>query len=251
MRPGLSTVILFFNKPSLTNRCIAAVERAQAACEQANFSDPRLILVDNGSTPDCVAEVTKNTTALLTQLAPNQGFARGMNQGLRAAFTDTKTDWAITLSNDVELDVSFYSQLSAGERPKEPVIFCPHVYYLMDRTKPSYTHGTLDVAQAQLSHHFEPPCDSIVFPNYYPAAITVWSRQAFERLGGFNERYFCYWEDVELSHRASRLGVKLTCRSDLRAYHLGRGTTGKKPSYNAHFQEGRRLTMEILAQSGY
>ena len=232
-------------------RCLASVKQARGVSGQANFSAQQPILVNNGSEQTCVDELTKQSDASFVHLTPNQGFARGMNEGLRAAFANAQTDWVALLSNDVELDPSFYSRLSQSVMPEQATIFCPHVYYLMDKTKPSYTHGTLDVASEQLSHHFETTRELISFPDYYPAALTVWSREAFERLGGFNERYFCYWEDVELSHRASRLGVKLMSRPDLRAYHLGRGTTGKKRSYNAHFAAGRQLTMEILAQSGY
>jgi GT2 family glycosyltransferase len=46
----------------------------------------------------------------------------------------------------------------------------------------------------------------------------------WERLGGFDEDYFLYWEDVDLSHRCDLLGGRLIVRADLTAVHDAGGT---------------------------
>lgn len=250
MRPTVTTVILFFNKPAMTLRCLTSVEQAE------NFSahaiENKTILVDNGSNPESRdAIVSRASDRKIVSLAPNQGFARGMNAGLKEAFADPATNLVVTLCNDVELGEPFYFELAklAGSAA-EPVLWCPEVFFLMDRSKPAYTHGKLDLPTMALSHHFETGQDKIEFPNYYPAAVMAWTRKAFERTQGFNERYFCYWEDVELAHRSAELGVELKSRSTLRAFHLGRGTTGGKSVYSQHFERGRSLTLEIINKCG-
>ncbi len=50
-------------------------------------------------------------------------------------------------------------------------------------------------------------------------------RQVFAALGGFDERFFVYFEDMDLSFRARRQGWKSVHFAGARAYHKGRGTT--------------------------
>lgn len=231
---ALATAILYFNKPALTMRCISAVRR----------HTDHLILIDNGSMPGVVPDDIPGSRV---RLEPNQGFARGMNAALRAAFANVDVERVLLLSNDVEPAHDFYEQLRANTPTgNTPTIWCPHVYYLSDKSKPAYTHGSLDLEQFKLSHSFDPERREIQFPDYYPAAVTLWTRAAFELSGGFNESYFCYWEDVELAYRCSKLGIRLISAPELRAHHLGRGTTGGKRVYSEHFEKGSQLTKEIL-----
>ncbi len=242
MKARITTVILFFNKPAMTTRCIASVTQAAAHLTPSRH---QLLLVDNGSVVPHVGP------AKIVRLDSNLGFARGMNAGLRAAFTDPSTHLVLLLSNDIELGIDFFEMLERLPVTASPTIWCPSVYFLADRTKAAYTHGRLEQATGALSHHFDAALTEITFPDYYPAAATLWNRAAFERLSGFNERYFCYWEDVELSWRCKQAGVRLAATPALRVHHLGRGTTGGRKSYSGHFDRGRALTFEILGTSPY
>jgi hypothetical protein len=44
-------------------------------------------------------------------------------------------------------------------------------------------------------------------------------REVFEQLGGFDERYFLYHEDVDFARRARAAGYRLICRPGVRLYH--------------------------------
>lgn len=253
MRSGLVTVILFFNKPAMTIRCAQSVQRSVAVAGEI-LADHRLILLDNGSSESASATVASaipqaELVSVDPRIRSNAGFARGMNAGLRAAFSHPNTSRVLALCNDVELPEEFHATLA--RLPRGRSITCPHVHFLMDRSKPSYTHGTMNVGEGALTHSFAAKLDEIKFPNYYPAAAMVWDRYAFDALGGFDERYFCYWEDVELSHRASKQAVALKSEPALKIFHLGRGTTGGKRRYDGHFADGRRLTLEIARKNGY
>ncbi len=50
-------------------------------------------------------------------------------------------------------------------------------------------------------------------------------RDVFERLGGFDERFFVYLEDLDLSMRVREAGGKCLYAADARAHHAGGGTT--------------------------
>lgn len=244
-----------------------------------NVTEQQIILVDNGSD-----NLKHNTTGTATQtpdypvdsmqlcanieclkLSPNQGFAKGMNAGLRHAFKDPQVNMVTTLSNDVELNLNFFKNLRAmwgdNDAPPSPdqlpstcfpaavkfppLIFCPHVYFLSNPQQPAYTHGRVS-ADFLLSHHFDPGLFEIQYPQYYPAAALVWTRATFEKLSGFNEQFFCYWEDVELSFRCKQNDIKMISSDKLKIHHLGRGTTKGKKIYNDYFQQGRYFFKQII-----
>lgn len=70
-------------------------------------------------------------------------------------------------------------------------------------------------------------------------AAALYRRDAFEALGGFEERFFCYCEDVDLGFRLRRAG--LTCLLEPRAIvrHLGEGSSGGKGSEFAEYHGTR------------
>ena len=73
------------------------------------------------------------------------------------------------------------------------------------------------------------------------------SRTLFERLGGFDEAFFLYWEDVDLSYRWVAAGGRLVVRKDLAAVHDSGGTQGpqrgraKSPTYYRYNCRNRLL----------
>ena len=83
-----------------------------------------------------------------------------------------------------------------------------------------------------------------IFPGYFPShfmkewdhresrevdqvmgAFFLIRRSLFQRLGGFDERFFVYFEDLDLSYRAWKSGWKSFYLADAQAYHKGGGTT--------------------------
>lgn len=69
-------------------------------------------------------------------------------------------------------------------------------------------------------------------------ACLALSAQMWERIGGFDDDYFLYWEDIDLSVRAEAAGARLAVDSDVRAVHSAGGTQvaetagqGKSPTY--------------------
>jgi GT2 family glycosyltransferase len=213
-----------------------------------------ILLVDNGSTEDQLKNVEKKAAELnknkifdirITSITPNRGFGGGMNHGLRECFSNG-ADKVLALSNDVEIDGDFF--INVLKINNGNAVLCPHTYFLMDKTKPSYSFGEVHFHENEpaLSHGFDLSKKEIVFPFYYPAAALIWSKSAFEKSGGFNEIFYCYWEDVELSLRLSKLGVPLISDPSLKIYHLGRGTTAGKKSYFEHFLKGKEIIKKMI-----
>lgn len=61
-------------------------------------------------------------------------------------------------------------------------------------------------------------------PQVMGAALLV-RRHVFDMLGGFDERFFVYYEDVDLCHRAGKSGWRCRHFAGPTAVHVGQGTT--------------------------
>ena len=65
------------------------------------------------------------------------------------------------------------------------------------------------------------------FVDQVMGAFFLIRRGLFEQLGGFDERFFVYFEDVDLSLRARKAGWQSFYLAEAQAYHKGRGTTDR------------------------
>src|SRR5262249_48328158 len=67
--------------------------------------------------------------------------------------------------------------------------------------------------------------ESTRYVDHVIGAFYLIRREAFERLGGFDERFFVYLEDLDLSMRVRAAGGKCLYVADAVAHHVGGGTT--------------------------
>jgi hypothetical protein len=67
--------------------------------------------------------------------------------------------------------------------------------------------------------------DETRFVDHVIGAFYLIRRDAFERLGGFDERFFVYLEDLDLSMRVGDAGGRCLFVAEAIAYHVGGGTT--------------------------
>jgi GT2 family glycosyltransferase len=66
------------------------------------------------------------------------------------------------------------------------------------------------------------------------AAAALYRRDALLEIGGFDERYFCYLEDVDLGFRLRLRGQRCLYVPDAVVVHVGSGTTGKGSAFSTY-----------------
>lgn len=66
-------------------------------------------------------------------------------------------------------------------------------------------------------------------------------REVFEALGGFDERFFVYLEDLDLSFRAHKAGWKSMYLAEAQAYHAGGGTSRQVKAHRLFYSLRSRL----------
>lgn len=199
-------------------RCLASLQRQ-------SMPDFEAVVVDNASGDDSFQVPTDDPRFLALPQPENLGFAAGNNLAAQGA----RSPWLALLNPDAEADPDWLEQLLAeAERLPEHVIFGSTQ---MRAGHPGILDGTGDNLSAYglawRAGYGKPLTDSPPEGDMFAAcgAAMMIRRDWFERLGGFDSRFFCYVEDVDLCFRARLLGAGVWQSSRARVHHAG-GVSG-------------------------
>jgi N-acetylglucosaminyl-diphospho-decaprenol L-rhamnosyltransferase len=216
-----------------------------------------VIIVDNGST-DCSLQALgglgEKLPLKIVRNSENRGFAAACNQGAAGS----TADFLLFLNPDTQLCAGclegpaalFTTQRhqcvgivgiqlinAAGEvarscarRPTGPAMIGQSLG--LDRLFPSY-----------FSPHFlkEWPHDATREVDQVMGAFFMIRRPLFEHLGGFDERFFVYFEDLDLALRARACGWTSVYLATAQAVHAGQGTTKAVKAHRLFYWSRSRI----------
>jgi GT2 family glycosyltransferase len=199
-----------------------------------------LVVVDNAS-PDASAEVARRFGATVVA-AENRGFGAGNNAG-NARLT---TELALFLNPDAVLSrsdlVALVAYLDAHPR-------CAVVGPLVRSAgRPSYAAGRLDSLATELRPLLPAPL-SVLGPRrrfppdyarsgpvgYVEGACFLVRRDVLAEVGGFDERYFLYFEELDLARRLRAIGAEVHLCADAVVEHaMGTATATVEHGGSTH-----------------
>ena len=218
--PGIAVVVVAHNSARDLARTLGALR------EQLSERD-EVVVVDNASRDES-AEVARELLgdAAVVETGANLGFAAGCHAGVRA----TSAPLVLLLNPDCEPAPGCLDALRAvaGERPGwgawQALVTLPGGTHV--NTAGNFVHylgfgwaGRLDEPVASV------PNDPYEVGFVSGAAMVV-RREAWERAGGFDERYFMYGEDLDLSLRLRLAGHGLGVAPAARVAHEYEFTKG-------------------------
>jgi GT2 family glycosyltransferase len=191
-------------------------------------SDFETIVVDNGSADGSVAFVRERfPDAKVMELRSNHGFAGAMNAGIAEA----KGDVVAFLNNDAVPERTWLEELRGclDRHPRAAAATAKLVS--------SEAPAILDGAGDGMTPSFLPfvrghgKRDGSAFEEELEVfaasgAASLWRGDLLRELGGFDERFFAYYEDVDLSFRARLLGYECWFAPSAVAAHARGGTAG-------------------------
>jgi N-acetylglucosaminyl-diphospho-decaprenol L-rhamnosyltransferase len=204
----------------------------------------RVVVVDNGST-DGSADLVSEQFPEVEILRPgrNLGYGAAANRGVAA----TGTPWVIVGNPDLEVHPGALEVLLAalstdpGCALVGPLIRTPGGdRYPSARRFPSLVdaagHAALGIVAPgnrftrtyQQSHLDDEPTGTGTVDWVSGACFAV-RRDAFEQVGGFDEAYFMYAEDVDLCWRLGRAGWRVAYAADAEVTHLQGVSTDRHP----------------------
>ena len=249
MLPKLSVMILNYNGLRWLPTCLSSVART-------DYADLDVYLVDNGSADGSVDYVQKNFPWV--KVIPNKknlGFAEAYDR----AIENVDADLIVLLNNDTEvLNPNWIRHLIevALSDPKIAGVACKMVsmenHSVLDSVGGMgipFWRGFVDIGReeydwGQYDHEsFEP------FAFCGGAALI--KRNIFMKLGGFDEKFFLYTEDVDLSWRLRLFGYRVAFTPKAKVAHYFSGSSKSKAIdaqklYYCH----RNLLRSILKNCG-
>ncbi|MBB6698271.1 glycosyltransferase family 2 protein [Clostridium algidicarnis] len=188
-----------------------------------------IIIVDNNSMDKSKAIIkSKYAKVKLISLNKNYGFSRAVNEGLKIA----KGKYVILLNNDTKAEVTWVENLYNTIRSNNEIFSCSskmlkyHDKDLIDDAGDEYTILGWARKRGDSKNKKLYTKSEEVFSSCAGAAI--YKRDIFFEIGYFDEKFFAYLEDMDISYRARLFGyINYYCANAV-IYHIGSATTGSK-----------------------
>lgn len=209
----------------------------------ATKHSPRVIVADNGSTdgaPERAAAEYSEVT--LVHTGGNLGYGAGMNRGI--AELDGAAEFLVIANPDIEWTPGCLDELlAAAERwPRAgalgPLITEPDgTVYPSARRIPDLVSGTGHAVLGAVwkrnpwttRYRDEEAARTEREVGWLSGSCLVVRREAFESIGGFDSRYFMFFEDVDLADRLTRAGWQNVFVPSATAMHAKSHSVSKHP----------------------
>jgi hypothetical protein len=238
--PTVSVVIPNWNGLRWLDPCLEALAAQDRPADE-------IIVVDNGSTDGSVDHLRATyPDVAVHELGANTGFAHAANRGVERA----RGEFVALVNTDVVLAPDWLSRLVAAltNDPSAAAVACK----MVSLADPGVIYDAGDILRRDGAceqrgrfrrddGRWDQPGE--VFGACAGAAL--YRRSVLRALGGFDERYFAYLEDVDLALRIRLAGWR--CRYEPAvARHAGEGSSGQLPG--GHHRLVARNTIVLVAR---
>ena len=241
--PPVSIIIINFNGKHHLDACFKSLL-------QQNYAGPiEIIMVDNGSKDGSVEFVTQYFPQVKLMLnANNTGFAPAVNTGARAA----NGAYLALMNNDAYAAPSWLSELvRVAEARKHEGVACVASRVLdWQGRQIDFQMGVMNWHGFGAQQEFRLPAERLpaqdgplLFAN--GGAMLV-DKQVFLDLGGFDEDYFAYFEDVDLGWRLWICGYQVVMNPAAVAYHRHHATAATMYPYQTRLLFERNALASII-----
>jgi GT2 family glycosyltransferase len=228
----LSIIICTWNSANHLPHCLSCLE-AQT------YQDFEVIVIDNGSKDGCVDDLEQKWPRLplrLERWPENRGFAAANNFGARLA----RGKWLACLNADAFPEPDWAEQLLGAASNNPGGIF--YSSRLLNANSPQLLDDAGD------AYHIS----GLAWQRYHDcaanryglnreevfsacAAAALYDREAFLSVGGFDEDFFSYYEDVDLGFRLRLLGFQCLYLPEAVVKHVGSASVGVKSDFAVYY----------------
>jgi GT2 family glycosyltransferase len=187
-----------------------------------------IIVVDNGSTESFkIPDSLKSETITVIRSEDNTGFSGGNNIGIKAALKQD-IDYVLLVNNDTLMDPDLVINLLKVMESKSDIgVTTPKIYFAKGHEfhKDRYTKeelgkviwfagGDTDWANVTSVHRGMDEVDhgqydTVEKTDFATGCCMFIKRSVLEKVGLFDDRYFLYYEDADLTERIKRAGYKI------------------------------------------
>lgn len=245
----VSIVIVNWNAGELLSACLRSIDGALPAARRLACE---VIVVDNGSSDGSADALPLQPNDRLLRQPHNLGFGAACNVGV----AQSRGEFVLLLNPDCELRPGSLERcLEELRRTDMSVGICGvaledqhgHIARSCHRF-PGFVHllgsalglhallpGRFDSRMNEWDHRSDRTVDHVIGAFYLMRVST------FRSLGGFDERFFVYLEDLDLSLRARQAGWSTRFVADPPAFHLGGGVSRQVKAHRLFYATRSRI----------
>lgn len=226
MSKKCSVIVLNYNGKQFLGECLSSLKGQ-------SYSDYRVYVVDNASTDGSAEFIKSNFPEVgVIEATENFGTAEGSNVGVRK----TEGEYIILTSNDIRVDKYCIENLvkTMKEDPKIGICTSKLLRYDPDPKTGKYlidnTGGIIDkfafpmvLHTNEVSQENEEKVEEVFFSC---GGCFIIRRELFNKISGFDSKYFTLSDDVDLSWRVRLAGYKVAVNHSAIIYHKVSATLG-------------------------
>lgn len=210
--------------PTWNRRDLLATLLQNLTAQTRSFSE--IIVVDNGSDDDSV-ELATGAGARVLRIDRNLGFAAAVNRGIEAA----DAVWVAILNNDVTLEPGWLAKLLEATAQEDIWFATGKIlqaanHHLVDGTFDEISRGAC-ASRCGSGQPDGPLWNQARRIRVAPMTAAIFRRQLFRDLGGLDETFGSYMEDVDFGLRCALAGREGLFVPSAVAYHRGSSTLGE------------------------
>lgn len=243
---SIDVIIVNWNAGWQLRTCVDSVVQHAATAVK------KIVVVDNGSADGSDRFVESLAGVTLIRAGANLGFGKACNLGAQNA----DSEYLLFLNPDAALHADTLPKaLSYMQDPVNAKVGICGVQLLDEAGHISRSCTRFPSALGFVTHavgldrvfprlgHFMAEWDHAQTRevDHVIGAFFLVRRALFEALGGFDERFFVYLEDLDFSCRARRAGWRSVYLADARAFHAGGGTSNQVKARRLFYSLRSRL----------
>ena len=206
--PLVSIIIINYNGKSYLEKCLESIKKIK-------YDNLEIIVVDNNSTDGTMEFLVQNYPSIITlKLDKNYGFAKPNNMAAKIA----KGDFLLFLNNDTEVTPNFLTELVQVLVGNDQIGICQSL--LLKYNGEIDSSGDF-IDNIGIVYNSKKQIDKIREISSARGASMIIRKKLFLDLGGFDEKFFVSFEDVDLGWRTWIMGYSVVINPKSIVYHHG------------------------------
>lgn len=218
----VSIVIPNYNGEKYIEGCLSSLKKQ-------SFKDYEVLFVDNASCDQSIEiarEILKDI--IIIQLDKNYGFSKAVNEGIKAS----KGEYVVLLNNDTTVQPNWLYELVRCIGQDEKIFSC-----CSKMIQFNHREKIDDAGDQYIILGWAYKCGDGAAVNKYNknrrvfsscAGAAIYRKRILDEIGYFDENFFAYMEDVDISYRANIHGYRNIYCSNALVYHIGSASSGSR-----------------------
>ncbi len=225
--PKVTIIILHLKDIQCLVDCINSLNKI-------TYNEFDILVVNNGPENSDLSNALSSISQHIIKIintADNIGFARGNNIGIRQALKDG-AEYILLLNDDTEVAPDFLTNLiEVSEKQQDAGMLGPKIYNFNEPDKVWFAGARFDQETCKVittgsEQTYKREGNNLVESDYVTGCALLIKKEALEKIGLLDERFFLYWEDVDWGLRCRKAGIKNLIVTHSHIWHKASASSG-------------------------